>query len=68
MIVLIGLIGNAIQNNLYANSSVDADKVQNKLLIAMISIAAAIVLLCMIFFVMFIRVFFSPATRPSNRR
>ena len=68
MIVLIGLIGNAIQNNLYVNSTVDADKVQNKLLIAMISISAAIVLLCMIFFAMFISVCFSPATRPSNKR
>jgi hypothetical protein len=43
----------------------DADNVQNKLLIAIISIAIFILILCIIFFIMFIRVFFSPSTRQT---
>jgi ABC-type Fe3+ transport system permease subunit len=65
LIVLIGLIGNAIQNNQYMSDRTDADNVQNKLLIAIISIAIFILILCIIFFIMFIRVFFSPSTRQT---
>lgn len=66
LIILIGLIGNAIQNNLYANDRTDVDNIQNKLLIAIISIATVPAIFCMIFFLLYIRVFFSSSTRPST--
>jgi uncharacterized BrkB/YihY/UPF0761 family membrane protein len=67
-IVLIGLMGNAIQNNLYITDLTDADKIQNKLLIAILSIALFIMTLCTIFFIMYIRVFFSSSARQLSRR
>lgn len=66
-IVLIGLAGNSIQNNFYMTNSTDADKVQNKILIAILSIASVIMILCITFFIIYIRVFFSSSTRQSNK-
>ncbi|CAF1204340.1 unnamed protein product [Adineta ricciae] len=37
MIVLVGLTGNTVQTNLYLTNVTDADKIQHKLLIAMLS-------------------------------
>ena len=66
LIVLIGLIGNSIQNNLYANNRTDTDNIQNKLLIAILAIATVPAIFCIIFFLIYIRVFFSSSTRPST--
>lgn len=68
LIVLIGLIGNAIQNNLYANDRTDADKIQNRLLIAILSIASALIIFCIMFFIIYMRVYFSSSIRPSVSR
>lgn len=68
LIVLIGLIGNAIQNNLYANDRTDADKIQNRLLIAILAIACALMLFSIVFFILYIRVYFSSTIRPSVSR
>lgn len=66
-IVLIGLTGNSIQNFFYKSDLTDADRIQNKLLIGILSIAVFIILLCLTFFIMYIRVFFSSSTRQSIR-
>jgi uncharacterized BrkB/YihY/UPF0761 family membrane protein len=68
IIVLVGLIGNAVQNNLYTTNLTDAEKTQDKLLIAILSIALFMMVLCIIFFIMYVRVFFSPLTRQSTTR
>jgi hypothetical protein len=67
-IVLIGLSGNSIQNYLYITTHTDAEKIQNRLLIAILSIALFIMMLCITFFITYIRVFFSSRTRLSSRR
>ena len=65
MIVLVGLTGNTVQTNLYLTNVTDADKIQHKLLIAMLSVGSFVVVLCIIFFLLFSRVFFSPSYRQS---
>jgi len=67
-IVLVGLIGNAVHNNLYITNRTDAEDTQNKLLIAILSIGLFMMILCVIFFIMYVQVFFSARTRQSIRR
>lgn len=67
-IVLVGLIGNAVQLTLYTTDRTDAEKTQDKILITILSISSFMVMLCIIFFIMYIHVFFSPSTRQSTRR
>jgi len=67
-IVLVGLIGNTVHNNLYITNRTDAEDTQNKLLIAILSIGLFMMILSIIFFIMYVQVFFSARTRQSIRR
>lgn len=63
MIVLVGLIGNTVQTYIRLTEPVDTDPTQFKLLIAILSIGAFVIVLCMIFFLMYGRVFFARSAR-----
>jgi Na+/alanine symporter len=66
-IVLVGLIGNAVQKNMHMTDLTETEKTQYKLLITILAIASFNMIYCMLFFVMYIRVFFSSSTRQSSR-
>ena len=65
MVVLVGLTGNTVQTNFYLTNVSDADKIQQKLVIAMLSVGSFVVVLCIIFFLLYSRVFFSPSYHQS---
>ncbi|CAF1078390.1 unnamed protein product [Rotaria sordida] len=67
-IVLIGLAGNSVQNNLSKTERTSAEEVQHKLLIAILSIALFIMILCIIFFAMYIKVLLSSSVRKITMR
>ncbi|CAF1076850.1 unnamed protein product [Rotaria sordida] len=67
-IVLIGLAGNSVQNNLSKTERTSAEEVQHKLLIAILSIALFIMILCIIFFAMYIKVLLSSSVRKITVR
>lgn len=67
MIVLIGLIGNTFQTYRYVTDRTDIDKLQEKLLIAILALAAFVVILCLIYFILYIRVFLSLSTRSTQK-
>ncbi|CAF0912815.1 unnamed protein product [Rotaria sp. Silwood1] len=62
-IVLVGLAGNSVQNNLSKTDRTNVEKVQDKLLIAILSLAVLVMILCMIFFIMYTKVLFSSSTQ-----
>jgi hypothetical protein len=63
-IVLVGLSANAVQLDQYFGDSI-LNRNQYKLMIAILSLAAFNITLCLAFFIMYITVFFSSPTRPS---
>ena len=66
-IVLVGLVANALQNSISLPGRSDEDKLQDKLIIAILTTGSFIVLLCIAFVILYIRTFFSPYTRPTLR-
>ena len=62
-IVLVGLTANAIQINQYDAYGLLVETKQYKLLIAILSLAAWNVTLCLVFFAMYISIFLSSSTR-----
>lgn len=67
-ITLVGLIGNWVQNNRSITNRTDTEEIQYRLLIGILAIGLFIMILCMIFFLMYIEVFFSSSTRQWTRR
>ena len=68
MVVLVGLVGNAVQNFRYVTDRTDADKTQQRIIVSMLAIAGFILLLCAAYVVLYTTVFFSRFTRLSSRR
>ncbi|CAF2634777.1 unnamed protein product [Rotaria sp. Silwood2] len=67
-IVLVGLAGNSVQNNLSKTERTNVEQIQDKLLIAILSIALLIITLCMTFFTMYTKVLFSSSTHKITMR
>lgn len=67
LIVLVGLIGNAIQTNFSTTNHTDAENIQNKILISILSFALLALVFCLVFFLFYIRAFFSSSVRLPNR-
>ncbi|CAF1588462.1 unnamed protein product [Rotaria magnacalcarata] len=67
-IVLIGLIGNSVQINLSETQRTNAEQVQDKLSIAILSFAVPTMIACMVFFAVYTTVLFSSCTSQSNIR
>ncbi len=66
-IVLIGLTANAVQLDQYPGKDSILQRNQYKLIIAILSLAAFIVTLCLSFFLMYLSVFFSSSTRRPTK-